>query len=151
VENAPWSPRTGPVVAVFKGEIWLLGGGTIDGQPRINPTSEREVWASRDGKTWRQVEADLKRKWRGTPVVFDDKLWLVGANRGGTFESAVWVTDNGSNWKELSAPWSPRGAVAAWVFGEKLFMTGGKSSHVENGETKFVFSNDVWAMSRIGE
>ncbi|HTH38202.1 MAG TPA: hypothetical protein VL572_09555 [Pyrinomonadaceae bacterium] len=150
-ENTAWSPRTGPVVAVFNDEIWLLGGGTIDGAPRINPTSEREVWASGDGKTWRQVDADLKRKWRGTPVVFDNKLWLVGANRGGSFESAVWMTENGSNWKELSAPWSPRGAVAAWVFGDKLYMTGGKSSHVENGETKFAYSNDVWAMSRKRE
>lgn len=147
-KTAPWSPRTTKTVAVFNGEIWLLGGGVIDGGKEINPESEQEVWASRDGKEWRRVQTAFKRKWRGTPVVFDGKLWLVGANRGGTFESAVWMTEDGSNWQEFSAPWSPRGAVAAWVFGDKLFMTGGKSSYVERGETKFVYSNDVWAMSR---
>jgi hypothetical protein len=150
-ENAPWSPRTTSVVTVFKDEIWLLGGGAIDGDKEINPTSESEAWATKDGKTWRRVQADLRRKWRGAPVVFDSKLWLIGANRGGTFESAVWMTENGSNWKELPAPWSPRGGVAAWVFGDKLFMTGGKSSHVENGEPKFVYSNDVWLMERRTE
>jgi hypothetical protein len=150
-KNAPWSPRTASVLTVFKGELWLLGGGAIDGDKEINPDSEREVWVSRDGKSWRAVETNLKRKWRGTPVVFDGKLWLVGANRGGTFESAVWMTEDGSKWKELSAPWSPRGGVAAWVRGDELYMTGGKSSHTENGEIKFVYSNDVWAMSRKTE
>ncbi len=147
-ENSPWSPRKTSVVAVFKDEIWLLGGGVIDGDPETNPTSEREVWVTNDRKNWRRVQTDLNRKWRGTPVVFDGKLWLVGANRGGTFESAVWMTDDGSKWTELAAPWSPRGAVAGWVFGEKLYMTGGKSSHTENGEIKFVYSNDVWALRK---
>ena len=149
--SAPWSPRTGPAFAVFKGEMWLLGGGVIDGDPQPDKEAEREVWASPDGKNWRRVNADLKRKWRGTPVVFDGKLLLVGANRGGTFESAVWMTEDGTNWRELAAPWSPRGGVAAWVFDGKLFMTGGKSSHTENGEIKFVYSNDVWVMERRKE
>ncbi|MBK9156470.1 MAG: hypothetical protein IPM25_20065 [Chloracidobacterium sp.] len=150
-ESVEWSPRNISVVTVFQREIWLLGGGVIDGESQTNRTSEREVWRSADGKTWHRVDADLKRKWRGTPVVFDGKLWLVGANRGGTFESAVWVTANGSKWEELAAPWSPRGAVAAWVFENKLFMTGGKSSHEENGEIRFVYSNDVWVMGKTVE
>lgn len=149
--NAPWSARTPSVVTVFKNEIWLMGGGVIDGAAELNPHSEREVWVSKDGRNWRQVQADLNRKWRGAPIVYDDKLWLVGANRGGTFESAVWVSENGTSWKELSAPWSPRGGVAVWVKGEGLYMTGGKSSHVENGEIKFVYSNDVWMMRRKSE
>ncbi|HKX82741.1 MAG TPA: hypothetical protein VJL58_00845, partial [Pyrinomonadaceae bacterium] len=78
----------------------------------------------------------------------DEKLWLVGMNRGAGFGSAVWVTNDGLNWEQHSAPWSPRGAVAAWVFRDKLFMTGGKSSYTENGEIKFVYSNDVWAMNK---
>lgn len=150
LEKAPWSPRNPGVVTVFKDKLWLLGGGEIDGEKTQwhNPQSEREVWSSEDGIKWIRIEADLKRKWRGTPVIFDDKLWLVGANRGGTFESASWVSSDGRSWQEMSAPWSPRGAVAAWVFDGKLFITGGKSSHTENGEIKFVYSNDVWAMSK---
>jgi hypothetical protein len=33
----------------------------------------------------------------------------------------------------------------------KLFLTGGKSSHTEDGEIKFVYSSDVWAMERKSE
>lgn len=89
----------------------------------------------------------------GTPVVFDNKLWLVGANRNdGNFASAVFVSGDGVNWQEQSAPWSRRGAVALWVFDDKLYMTGGKYSYTQpNGEIKFVYSNDVWAMGRKTE
>ena len=30
----------------------------------------------------------------------------------------------------------------------KMYLTGGKSSYVERGETKFVYSNDIWTMRR---
>jgi len=150
-DKADWSPRTMGVVVATTDGITILGGGVIDGEKEINPNSEKEVWRSTDGKSWRRINANLNRKWRGTPVVFDDKLWLVGANRGGTFESAVWMTENFTDWKELPAPWSPRGGVAAWVFGNKLYMTGGKSSLTNNGEIKFIYSNDVWAMERKTE
>jgi hypothetical protein len=71
----------------------------------------------------------------------------VGANRDGTFSRAVLVTDDGRTWREQSAPWSPRGGVATWVFDNKLYMTGGKYSVTENGEIKFMYSNDVWFMA----
>lgn len=147
-EKTAWSERTPAVTVVFKDKIWLMGGGVIDGEKNDNPYSYKEIWTSEDGISWTQVKTNSTRKWRGNPIVFDNKLWLAGANRGGTFESAVWVSEDGANWKELSAPWSPRGAVAVWIFNDKLYLTGGKSSHVENGETKFVYSNDVWAMSK---
>lgn len=146
-ETTNWSPRTPSIVTVFKNKIWMMGGGVIDGEKNENPKSYKEIWSSEDGVKWARVDADLDRKWRGNPIVFDDKLWLVGANRGGTFESAVWVSDDGAKWQEHSAPWSPRGAVAVWVYDNKLYLTGGKSSHVENGEIKFVYSNDVWCMT----
>lgn len=40
--------------------------------------------------------------------------------------------------------------MATCVFGDKLFMTGGKYSITENGRIKFIYSNDVWYMSRLG-
>jgi hypothetical protein len=148
--DSGWSPRTPAVTVAFDDKLWMMGGGVIDGEPNPNPNSYKEAWTSEDGTNWAPVKTNLNRKWRGTPVVFDGKLWLAGANRGGGFESAVWVTDDGGKWKEFSAPWSPRGAVAVWVFDDKLFLTGGKSSYVENGETRFVYSNDVWKMEKRG-
>jgi hypothetical protein len=151
-QKTAWTPRTARVVVVFQGRIWLFGGSVIDGEKTTNPKSGEEVWSSADGVDWTRVEINSPRPVGGTPVVFDDKLWMVGANRNtGNFGSAVFVSDDGLNWQEQAAPWSPRGAVAVWVVGDKLYMTGGKYSFAENGEIKFVYSNDVWAMSRKTE
>lgn len=150
-EKTNWSPRNTSII-VFKNKMLLLGGGVIDGEKNANPNSGDEFWTSEDGVNWTQTEAKPKKKRGGTPIVFDDKLWFVGANRNdGNFGSAVVVSEDGINWRELSAPWSPRGATAVWIFDNKLFMTGGKYSFTENGEIKFVYSNDVWAMSKKTE
>lgn len=147
-----WTPRIVSRLFVFKDRLWIIGGGVIDGEKTNNPNSEKEVWSSADGVNWTRVEINAPGKLGGTPVVFDDKLWLVGANRNdGNFSNAVFVSGDGVNWQEQSAPWSPRGAVAAWVFDNKLFMTGGKYSYTENGQIKFVYSNDVWMMSKKTE
>lgn len=151
-EKTAWSPRLTRSLIVFKNRLWIFGGGVLDGEKEINPNSKNEVWSSRDGINWTQVKMKTERGGGGTPVVFDNKLWFVGANRNdGIFGNAVLVSDDGVTWQARSAPWMPRGGVAVWEFGGKLFMTGGKYSHTENGEIKFIYSNDVWAMSKKTE
>lgn len=147
VENAPWSPRNVSIITVYNNKLWLFGGGVIDGDTVKNPDSDKEVWLSGDGVTWKKATSKLDKKWGGTPVVYDGRLWLIGMNRDKPFASSVWMTQDGESWDEFPAPWSPRVAVAAWTYDGKLFLTGGKSSHTENGEIKFVYSNDVWSMS----
>ncbi|WP_299419446.1 hypothetical protein [Sphingomonas bacterium] len=44
---------------------------------------------------------------------------------------------------------SPRGGVATWTDGRRLYLTGGKYSEERGGETRFIYSNDVWAMERV--
>ena len=148
-EKTAWSPRNAGVF-IFHDKIWIFGGGVIDGEKSDNPNSGKEVWTSADGINWKQEKINAPRSLGGSPVVFDDKLWLVGANRdNGDFGSAVFMSGDGLNWREFSAPWTPRGGTVVWVFGDKLFMTGGKYSYKQpNGEIKFVYSNDVWAMSK---
>jgi hypothetical protein len=128
--------------------MYLVGGGVIDGMTNPNPASEREIWSSTDGLAWTKVDTDLQNRAGGFPVVFDDKLWLVGANRDGSFARSSLVSDDGARWREVAAPWSPRGGAAAWVFGGKLYMTGGKYSVTENGQIRFIYSNDVWVMDK---
>ena len=148
-EKAAWSERNAGIF-VFKNRLWLIGGGVIDGEKTNNPNSGREVWTSEDGIEWKQEKINAPLSLGGTPIVFDDKLWLIGANRhNGDFGSAVFVSDDGLDWRELSAPWTPRGGTVVWVFGDKLFMTGGKFSYREpHGEIKFVYSSDVWTMRK---
>ncbi|MGC2236852.1 MAG: hypothetical protein WA584_11875 [Pyrinomonadaceae bacterium] len=150
--RAAWSPRNAGVLIEFKNRIWMLGGGVIDGMKTDNPNSGKEIWSSADGVKWTLETAELELSALGTPVVFDNKLWLVGANRNdGNFARSSLVSDDAITWREESAPWSPRGAVAVWIFGGKLFITGGKYSYMKSGEPVFVYSNDVWAMSRKSE
>lgn len=146
-DKAAWSRRNIGAAVVFKGRIWIIGGGVVDGTA-TDHQSETEVWSSADGINWRLETDKMARLWGTSPVVFDDKLWLVGANRDGNFSRAVLVTDDGVAWREETAPWSPRGAVATWVFDNKLYLTGGKFSDEEHGQIRFIYSNDVWYMTR---
>ena len=148
VANAPWSPRTSGAIVVFKNKIFMIGGGTIDGTPNPNPESTKEIWSSVDGLAWTKVSHDLQSRSGGSPVVFDDKIWLVGANRDGSFARSSLVSDDGVVWREVAAPWSPRGGVATWVFKDRLYVTGGKYSVTENGQIRFIYSNDVWMMTK---
>ena len=147
VEHAPWTPRNVDMVIEFKGRIWIIGGGVIDGQREINSNSKREVWSSADGLHWeRQPDRD-GNAYGGAPVVFDDQLWLIASNRNSTFAPSLIATKDGKSWREETAPWSPRGAPAVWVFAGKLFMAGGKYSVPVNGQPHFIYRNDVWSMA----
>lgn len=141
-DRAPWGPRGGSKTVVFKDRLYLIGGGVLDG-PNSN-----DVWSTGDGTTWRQETVSLapEAPTGFTPVAMRDAIWLVGANRSGAFKSEMLVSNDGQRWTPVSAPWSPRGGVAAWTDGASLYVTGGKYSTVQNGETVFAYSNDVWVM-----
>lgn len=147
--QAAWSPRSGPMLVAFRDRLWLIGGGAIDGDSEVNPRAQHEIWSSADGIAWSKAGDGLPQHSGGTPVVFDDQLWLVGANRDGRFGRASLVSRDGVHWREEPAPWTPRGGVAAWVYDGKLWMTGGKYSVTENGQIRFIYSNDVWTMEKI--
>jgi hypothetical protein len=143
-ENAPWSRRSGASVFVFQNKLWLLGGGVIDGE------RFKDVWSTTDGMNWRQESKQMSSRqyFGGSVVVYDNRIWMLGMNRNDGFENATAFSSDGVNWTEQKAPWTPRGGVATCVFDGKLFMTGGKYSITENGQIKFIYSNDVWYLTR---
>jgi len=147
--NAGWSPRNVDLAVVFKDRLWVIGGGVIDGESEPNPNAKREAWSSADGVHWEKAPDRTGPAWGGTPVVFDDQLWLVGANRDSTFAPASLVTGDGMTWREEQAPWPPRGAPAAWVFRDALYIAGGKYSVMENGTPRFIYRNDVWKLTTV--
>lgn len=148
-EHAAWSARNVGIVLIFHNKLWFHGGGVNDGERSNNPNSENETWTSDDGVNWTQLKTKFEDHLSGTPVVYDEKIWLIGGNRNdGKFENAAFVSPDGVTWQRQPAPWSPRGGVAAWVYGDKLYMTGGKFSETVNGEIRFIYSNDVWVMSK---
>lgn len=147
-EQAAWSPRVSMGLVVFRGRLWMLGGGVIDGMADGNPGSRNEIWWTENGIKWTRSGSRLPLIAGGTPIVFNEELWLVGANRDGNFGRAMLVTPNLNEWREERSPWSPRGGVAAWIFNGNLYMTGGKYSYTDAGNVNFVYSNDVWMMSK---
>jgi len=142
-EKSPWSARANPSAIVFENKIWLIGGGIINGQVF------NDVWHTEDGMNWKQATDKIGARpiFGGSAIVFDGRVWLVGVNRNDGFQNAVLVSGDGVNWTEQTAPWTPRGGVATCVYDGKLFMTGGKYSVTENGNIRFIYSNDVWYMT----
>jgi len=143
LEKCPWTARTNPSAIVFENKIWLIGGGIINGQVF------NDVWYTEDGMKWKQATDKMGARaiFGGSAIVFDSKIWLVGVNRNDGFQNAVLVSRDGVNCFLQTARRTPRGGVATCVYDGKLFMTGGKYSVTENGNIRFIYSNDVWYMT----
>ena len=133
--NLPFGKKENSQFVFFNNKIFMLNN---------------DVWSSTDGKKWiKETDEIVKGQsiFGYAPVVFDNKIWLLGCNRNNVFKSELLVSDDGKTWTAERAPWSPRGGIAACVFKEKLFMTGGKYGGPGiAGQTEFVYSNDVWSL-----
>jgi hypothetical protein len=147
LEKAPWSERNIDGLVVFAGKMWIISGGKID-SPAAN-----DVWSSPDGINWtRATEKIAEQPVSGfASVAYDGKLWLLGINRNNTFVNATLISADGKTWQEQPADWTPRGGVGACVMDNKLYLTGGKYSVTENGQIRFIYSNDVWYMTPEGK
>ncbi len=135
-----WAPRGmigGNVV--FKGRVWLLGGGVYDTPKFPKRKFFQDVWSSRDGLRWtRHVE---KAPW--TPrqyhevAVFDERMWLLeGWNQSNRRD--VWHSEDGVSWREVpNTPWAPRHAASVFVYKDALWVVAGNN-----------MQSDVWKLQR---
>ena len=135
-DNLPFGKRAGQHFVVFKESLYML---------------DNDVWVSSDGLEWKLLtpkiaEGDI---FGYSVEIFDNKIWLIGCNRSGKFRSEVLYSSDGIVWKAERAPWSPRGGVATCIFKNQIIMTGGKYGGPGiNGQTEFVYSNDVWSLKK---
>jgi hypothetical protein len=135
-DNLPFGKRAGQQFVVFQGKLFML---------------DYDVWSSSDGLHWTMLTNEIaKGSIFGYSVeVFDGKIWLIGCNRSGSFRSEVLSSSDGKTWIPQRAPWSPRGGVASCIFKNKIIMTGGKYGGPGiAGQTEFIYSNDVWSMTK---
>jgi hypothetical protein len=151
-ESAPWAPRgmiSGGVV--FKGRLWLLGGGTYETPQRPYRDFYNDVWSTTDGQDWtRHVEfAPWPARQYHSVAVFDDRMWVMfGAeaaedNVGGYNSSAVWYSSDGVNWyrNEVSGPYK-RHATSIFVYRNSLWVVAGDNSLSQYWEG----GPDVWRL-----
>ncbi|MBL7740470.1 MAG: hypothetical protein JNK14_14730 [Chitinophagaceae bacterium] len=137
-DNMPFGKREGDQFVVFNDRIYMLGN---------------DVWSSDDGLNWKQETKEIvhgESIFGYASLVFDNKIWLLGCNRNGTFKSEILTSSDGKQWKAHRAPWSPRGGIAACIYNGEIFMTGGKYGGPGiDGQTEFIYSNDVWSLRKV--
>jgi hypothetical protein len=134
-DNLPFGKRSQNFILNVKGKLYLLGN---------------DVWTSADALTWEKVSDEIAKGeivFGYAPIVYDDKIWLLGCNRDGHFSSQILVSADGKNWKSEDAPWSPRGGIAATIFKNKIYITGGKYGGTPNAPD-FRYSNDLWTLEK---
>ena len=124
---------------VFKGRMWILGGGTYDTPKTPDRTFYNDVWSSADGIHWTcHVEsAPWHLRQYHDVAVFDGNMWVLeGWNKEN--RNDVWYSSDGINWTELkNTPWNPRHASSVFVHDDALWMVAGNN-----------MEKDVWKLQR---
>jgi hypothetical protein len=125
--------------AVFKGRVWVLGGGTYD-TPKVKSRNfYNDVWSTSDGVAWtRHVEqAPWHPRQYHEVAVYDDRLWVMeGYHANGGNRNDVWYCADGVNWYEVpKTPWRPRHAASVYVHDGALWMVAGNN-----------MQSDVWKL-----
>jgi hypothetical protein len=138
-----WNPR-GVIggAAVFKGRMWVIGGGTY-GDPQ---SIYNDVWSSADGINWTRVMAHAPWQPRiyHSVTVYDGRMWVIAghASNGNGNLADVWSSADGVNWSQVPyTPWLARHAASVAVFNGAIWLTGGSTD--VNGP-----QNDVWKLDK---
>src|SRR5262249_23696332 len=126
---------------VFRGRIWVLGGGAYD-TPKVKKRNfHNDVWSSLDGVSWtRHVgEAPGAARQDHEVGVWDGRMWVLeGYSQGTGNRNDVWYSADGVNWYELpNTPWRPRHAASVFVHDDALWMVAGNN-----------MESDVWKLRR---
>lgn len=141
-QKTPWGPRGligGSVV--FKGRMWILGGGTYDTPKKPNRKFFNDVWSSADGARWKchtKSAAWAPRQYHDV-AVFDGRMWVMeGYQRGVGNLKDVWHSADGVNWEEVpGTPWLPRHAASVFVHDGALWIMVGNN-----------MTPDIWKLTR---
>lgn len=114
---------------VFKGRMWILGGGTYDTPQTPFRQYYGDIWSSADGVHWTlENEAPpWKPRQYHEVAVFDNRMWVMeGSAEPGVSGKDCWYSADGVNWYELpDTPWIPRHAASVFVHDNALWIAGG--------------------------
>lgn len=128
-----FTARYGHTLLSYSGYMWVLIGHGVTNTYRSND----------GGANWTQVTADagLGQREYNASVVFENKMWILGGNAGGTPHNNVYSSTDGSTWTavDASADWLARYGLNSVVFLNKIFIYCGYSGSV--------YYNDVWSSS----
>ena len=145
--NALWQARDSQAEYVFRDQLWIMGGWfqSFEAPPL-------DVWASADGKAWKQIAGNAPWLHSDLPmnITFQDKMWIMGGWYNGRLPGhsashEVWSSDDGVKWDKVTeaAGWTPRLAGGLVEFRGRLWMLGGTENYYF-GDDKSL-RNDVWS------
>ncbi len=146
--DAPYGHRWAYTVTVFKGALWLIGGGLAE--PSDPPekhyperSAKNDVWRSEDGINWTLITADAgfaPRMWP-TAVAHKDRLYVVAgfSNKEAKNLSDIWSTEDGEHWEKVvtKTELPARHWPSVWSNGDDIIIAAG------NG---WPLRNDVWRL-----
>jgi hypothetical protein len=137
----PFWPQRGMIggSVVFKGRMWILGGGTYDTPKVPKRKFYHDVWSSADGVRWQRhvEEAPWEPRQYHDVAVYDGRMWVLEGYAGGN-RNDVWYSADGVNWYEMAGtPWKPRHAASVFVHAGALWMVAGNN-----------MESDVWKLRR---
>lgn len=116
----------------------MVGGDFLDSTVTNNVFVEGGQFAF----SWvDRTDEDAFSKRITQPIVFKDKLWVIGGNESATtFKNDIWSSADGLEWTQESAnaSFSARSEHQVVVFNDKLWLIGGSGSNIR-GE------KDVWS------
>jgi hypothetical protein len=121
-----WKPRgmiSGSVV--FKGRIWLLGGGTYDTPTTKARNYYNDVWSTADGESWQRhtESAPWQPRQYQHVAVYENRIWVIGGYHDGDIND-VWYSADGENWyRVFGTPWQSRHATSVVAHNGKLWLT----------------------------
>ncbi|MCT4636348.1 MAG: choice-of-anchor D domain-containing protein [Bacteroidales bacterium] len=102
VGNAPWSSRDDMTCVVFKGKIYIIGGGVRGGasSPAFN-----DIWVSTNGTNWKKI-GNISGNITGLKgiksFIYKDKLFLYEGLQDNTGKKHPYIfyTEDGTTWKQ---------------------------------------------------
>lgn len=147
--SAPWGTRDAGGTLSHRGEIWMLGGWTYQGQQP--PVTLTDAWASADGVVWRSASTPFTHGLYPMTASFHGEMLNMGGLRDNrlpteSISSAIWTSPDGLAWtrRVSAAPWGPRIGASLTTHNGQLWIIGGKSA---NTGDPAVLKRDVWRSS----
>ena len=92
---APWAPRIWFDMAVYRNQMWVLGGWSKEKGNFV------DVWYSNDGKNWTELKSEViwTKRHEQSAYVFQDKIWIAGGHAN-PLNSEVWSLEIPETWFE---------------------------------------------------
>lgn len=111
-DSAEFSPRDTAEDIVFDGKMW------VSNAYHVGNVLVRDLWNSRDGKTWTKVLDETPYDGYSELVVYKNMIWAI--------KGSVWSSSDGLHWTRVleKTPFGVRGYGEAVVHEDRIWQLG---------------------------